>query len=77
MSEADGLFEQAARALRGVDGQRDLAAARDLFRRSAEAGNIRAAVIHANFVAAGVGGPPWSCSAILPRPSGGPGSSSS
>jgi prolyl 4-hydroxylase len=57
MNEADSLFEQAANALRGVGGKRDLAAARDLFRRSAEAGRIHAAVIHANFVAAGVGAP--------------------
>ncbi len=58
MNEADGLFEQAARALLGTDGKRDLAAARDLFRRSGEAGRSHAAVIHANFVAAGVGAPP-------------------
>ena len=58
MNEADALFEQAARALRGSDGRRDLAAARDLFRRSGEAGRSHAAVIHGNFVAAGVGAPP-------------------
>src|SRR5688500_12835519 len=58
MNEADTLFEQAARALRGDGGSRDLAAARDLFRRSGEAGRGHAAVIHANFVAAGVGAPP-------------------
>lgn len=58
MNEADSLFEQAARALRGSGGGRDLAAARELFRRSGEAGRSHAAVIHANFVAAGVGAPP-------------------
>jgi prolyl 4-hydroxylase len=57
MSEEGRLFEEGARALRGVDGRRDLAAARDLFRRAAAAGSARAAVIHANFVAAGVGAP--------------------
>jgi prolyl 4-hydroxylase len=68
MNEADGLFEQAARALRGVDGTRDLAAARDLFRRSAHAGRVQAAVIHANFVAAGVGAPPeWQRGLFLLR----------
>lgn len=58
MNEVDALFDQAARALRGSEGKRDLAAARDLFRRSGEAGSRRAAVIYANFVAAGVGAPP-------------------
>lgn len=68
MNEADALFEQAARALRGIDGKRDLAAARDLFRRSAEAGRSHAAVIHANFVAAGVGAPPdWQAGIALLR----------
>ena len=68
MNEADSLFEQAARALRGSDGKRDLAAARDLFRRSGEAGSMRAAVINANFVAAGVGAPPeWQRGLFLLR----------
>ena len=68
MNEADSLFEQAANALRGIGGRRDLAAARDLFRRAAEAGSFRAAVIHANFVAAGVGAPPqWQQGLFLLR----------
>ncbi|HMJ93562.1 MAG TPA: 2OG-Fe(II) oxygenase [Allosphingosinicella sp.] len=68
MNEGDALFEQAASALRGAGGKRDLAAARELFRRSAEAGRSHAAVIHANFVAAGVGAPPdWQGGLFLLR----------
>ena len=68
MNEGDSLFEQAANAPRGSGGKRDLAAARDLFRRSAEAGRIQAAVIYANFVAAGVGAPPeWQHGLFLLR----------
>src|SRR5687768_10321158 len=57
MSEADALFGEAARALAGDGRPRDLAAARELFRRAGEAGRRDAAVIHANLLAAGVGGP--------------------
>ena len=57
MAEADALFDAAAARLRGEGGARDLAAARELFRQSAGAGKIEAAVIYANFLAAGVGGP--------------------
>jgi prolyl 4-hydroxylase len=68
MNEADALFEQAARTLRGLDGRRDLAVARDLFRKAAEAGSLRASVIYANFVAAGVGAPPqWQHGLFLLR----------
>jgi prolyl 4-hydroxylase len=45
-------FDAAAAALR----QGDAAGARALFARAAEAGETRAAVIHANFLASGVGG---------------------
>ena len=58
MSEADRLFDEAVRALAGDGRPRDLAEARDLFRRSGEAGRQGAAVIHANFVASGIGGAP-------------------
>src|SRR4051812_38139182 len=54
--DADALFEAAAERLRGERVPRDLAAARDLFRRAGEAGRRDAAVIHANLLAAGVGG---------------------
>jgi prolyl 4-hydroxylase len=56
MNEADSLFAEAARALAGDGRTRDLEAARDLFRRSGEAGRRDAAVIHANFLANGTGG---------------------
>jgi prolyl 4-hydroxylase len=57
MAEADALFEAAAARLRGDGGARDLAGARELFRRSAGEGRVDAAVIYANLLAAGVGGP--------------------
>jgi prolyl 4-hydroxylase len=53
MTEANRLFDAAARAL--VAG--DHAAARNLFRRAGEAGRLDAEVIHANFVASGIGAP--------------------
>lgn len=58
MNEADRLFDEAVRALAGDGRPRDLAEARDLFRRSGEAGRHGAAVIHANFVASGIGAAP-------------------
>jgi prolyl 4-hydroxylase len=57
MAEADALFAAAAAKLRGEGGARDLAGARELFRRAAGQGRADAAVIYANFLAAGVGGP--------------------
>jgi prolyl 4-hydroxylase len=57
MAEADALFEAAAARLRGEGGIRDVPAARELFRQSAGAGKVEAAVIFANFLAAGIGGP--------------------
>jgi prolyl 4-hydroxylase len=57
MGEADRLFASAAAKLRGDDGNRDLAGARELFRHAAGEGRVDAAVIYANFLAAGVGGP--------------------
>ena len=57
MAEADALFEAAAARLRGESGARDLAGARELFRRSGGEGRVDAAVIYANLLAAGVGGP--------------------
>src|SRR5688500_16666422 len=57
MAEPDALFEAAAARLRGEGIARDLAGARELFRQAAGAGKIEAAVIYANFLAAGVGGP--------------------
>lgn len=56
MSDADALFDEATRRLAGVGRPPDAAAARDLFRRAGEAGRQEAAVIHANFLASGVGG---------------------
>ena len=56
MTDADALFDEAARRLAGRGGPPDAAAARDLFRRAGEAGRHDAKVIHANFVASGVGG---------------------
>lgn len=56
MAEADAWFESAAAKLRGDGGARDLAGARELFRRAAGAGRVDAAVIFANLLAAGVGG---------------------
>lgn len=57
MAEAGALFEAAAAKLRGDGGVRDLAGARELFRQSGGAGRVDAAVIYANLLAAGVGGP--------------------
>ncbi len=57
MTEAEALFAAAAARVRGDGGKRDLAGARELFRRAAGAGRLDAAVIYANFLAAGVGGP--------------------
>jgi prolyl 4-hydroxylase len=51
------LFDAAAARVRGDGGARDLAGARELFRRAAGEGRVDAAVIYANFLAAGVGGP--------------------
>ena len=55
--DGEALF---ARGLWRVDGRllrRDLSAAREDFRRAAEAGSRDAARVHAGFVAAGIGGP--------------------
>jgi prolyl 4-hydroxylase len=57
MAEAQQLFDAAAARVRGDGGVRDLAGARELFRRAAGEGRVDAAVIYANFLAAGVGGP--------------------
>jgi prolyl 4-hydroxylase len=57
MGDGDALFAAAAARLRGEGGTRDLAGARELFRRAAAAGRLDAAVIYANLLAAGVGGP--------------------
>src|SRR4051812_30036543 len=56
MADGQALFDSAAAPLRGEEGARDLAGARGLFRQAAETGRIDAAVIYANFLAAGVGG---------------------
>jgi prolyl 4-hydroxylase len=58
MPEADALFARAVAHLTGEGAPRDLAAARDLFGRAGEAGRKDAAVIHANFVASGIGAAP-------------------
>ena len=55
--DAEALFALAVRKLAGDGMKRDLAEARALFRRAGESGRHDAAVIHANFVAAGVGAP--------------------
>ncbi|HEX8222703.1 MAG TPA: 2OG-Fe(II) oxygenase [Allosphingosinicella sp.] len=57
MAEADALFEAAAAKLRGDGGVRDLAGARELFRQAGGGGRVNAAVVYANLLAAGVGGP--------------------
>jgi prolyl 4-hydroxylase len=57
MADGQALFEAAAAQLRGDGGVRDLPAALELFRRSAGTGRVDAAVIYANLLAAGVGGP--------------------
>ncbi|HEY0028150.1 MAG TPA: 2OG-Fe(II) oxygenase [Allosphingosinicella sp.] len=53
MAEADDLFERGTAALQAGD----KASARELIRGAAELGRLDAAVIFANFVASGVGGP--------------------
>jgi prolyl 4-hydroxylase len=68
MTDADRLFDEAVRALAGEGRPRDLAEARHLFRRSGEAGRHGAAVIHANFVASGIGAlPNWAGGIALLR----------
>jgi prolyl 4-hydroxylase len=57
MADGQALFEAAVARLRGEGGGRDLAGARELFRQAAGEGRVDAAVIYANFLAAGVGGP--------------------
>jgi prolyl 4-hydroxylase len=57
MADGQGLFDAAAAKVRGAAGRRDLAGARELLRQSAGLGRVDAAVIFANFLAAGVGGP--------------------
>lgn len=57
MADADALFDLAARKLAGAGCERDAAAARELFREAGEAGRHEAAVIHANLLASGTGGP--------------------
>jgi len=57
MAEDRRLFDLAAARVRGDGGERDLAGARELFRQAAGLGRVDAAVIYANFLAAGVGGP--------------------
>jgi prolyl 4-hydroxylase len=57
MADGQALFDAAAAKVRGEAGRRDLAGARELFRQSAGLGRVDAAVIFANFLAAGVGGP--------------------
>ena len=57
MPDGQALFEAATARLRGDGGRRDLAAARELFRRSATTGRVDAAVIYCNLLAAGIGGP--------------------
>ena len=53
MDEADELYERGAAALHAGD----RAGAREMLRRSGELGRLDAAVIYANFVASGTGGP--------------------
>jgi len=55
--DADALFTLANWRLSGQIIRRDLAAARDLFRRAAEAGHEEAGRIHIAFVGSGIGGP--------------------
>jgi prolyl 4-hydroxylase len=57
MAETDELFAQGAAKLSGADGVRDTAAARELFRRSGGLGRPDAAIVFANLLASGVGGP--------------------
>ncbi len=55
--DGDALFTLAMWRLAGQLMPRDLAQARDLFRRAGEAGRADAAKIHVNFLAGGTGGP--------------------
>jgi len=57
MADGEALFDAASAKVRGEGGIRDLAGARELFRQAAGAGRVDAAVIYANFLAAGIGGP--------------------
>jgi prolyl 4-hydroxylase len=56
-SDPDALFALANWRLSGQIVRRDLAAARELFRRAAEAGHKEAAQVHSAFVGNGTGGP--------------------
>jgi prolyl 4-hydroxylase len=56
-ADPDALFALANWRVAGQIVRRDLAAARDLFRRAAEAGHEEAARIHTAFVGNGTGGP--------------------
>lgn len=56
-SDPEALFVLASWRLAGQIVRRDLAAARDLFRRAAEAGHEEAARIHTAFLGNGTGGP--------------------
>lgn len=56
--DGGGLFALALWRIQGHILRRDLAAARDLLARAARAGAIDGALIHAYFLANGVGGPP-------------------
>ncbi|HEU0310397.1 MAG TPA: 2OG-Fe(II) oxygenase [Sphingomicrobium sp.] len=55
--DADAMFQLAAWALTGEQGEVDLARARELFLKSGEAGRLDGAVIYVNFMANGTGGP--------------------
>lgn len=57
MADGQARFDSAIAKLRGDSGERDLAGALELFRRSAGAGRVDLAVIYANLLAAGIGGP--------------------
>jgi prolyl 4-hydroxylase len=57
MADGQALFDEAAAKLRGDGGSRDLSGALELFGRSAGTGRVDAAVIYANLLAAGIGGP--------------------
>jgi prolyl 4-hydroxylase len=57
MADARALFEAAAAKVRGEGGARDLAGARERFREAGGLGHVASAVVFANFLAAGVGGP--------------------
>ncbi len=54
--DVDAIVELAQWRIAGATLRRDLQAARDLLRRAAAAGDRAAAFLHANFLAAGVGG---------------------